>query len=338
MSRRIRTIKPEILDDEATASLGDSAFRIFIAIVTFCDDEGRFRANPRLLQSQIYWARPKNPKEFDKALSELSGLITFYSVRGQHYGSVNGWSRHQRINRPTPSALPSPPTCRADSVSPQTNSETLFEVSNEHSDRAGDLNRGVDELLEASLTEWNGTERNGMEGSAEGNQQDEPEHERATDGPVQESAVNLFGEPVSEQTGVRRKRDIRPDEIWDHYVVTVKRHRPRKRPTSLTPKDRKTILELLGQGRTVDDLKMAVTGLFLSPHHLGLTGEGEYLALEYALRPKNVDTLIARAQDAEPPRRARPDPAEEQVSPERRAEVAAELNALLTSLVEKKTA
>lgn len=149
--------------------------------------------------------------------------------------------------------------------------------------------------------------------------------------------VDLFGEPVAEQTGVRKKQDLRPDEVWDHYVATVKRYRPRKRPTSLTPQDRKTILALLKQGHTVDELKMAVTGMFLTPHYLGQNDrDTEYLELRHAL--KSAGPLIARAQDAEPPKRPPADPAAEQVSPERRAEVAAELSALLTSMVEKKTA
>lgn len=88
-------------------------------------------------------------------------------------------------------------------------------------------------------------------------------------------------------------------EIWDHYVQTVKRYRPRRRPTALTPKDGKAIAAHLRAGHTVEDLKRAVDGLFHSPHHLGMNNRNtEYLELEYALR--KPATFIALADDADP--------------------------------------
>lgn len=97
------------------------------------------------------------------------------------------------------------------------------------------------------------------------------------------------------------------DEVWAHYVATVKRHRPRRRPGALSPKDRKHIGELLKSGFTAEDIKRAVSGLFRSPHHLGQNDRGtEYLELTYALRKPS--TYIALDDEASPPVSTPPPP------------------------------
>ncbi len=89
------------------------------------------------------------------------------------------------------------------------------------------------------------------------------------------------------------------DEVWEHYVATLKRHRPRRRPGGLPEKDRKRIRVLL-KDFTVEDIKSACTGLFRSSHHLGINDRGsEYLELEYALR--KPATFIALADEGAPP-------------------------------------
>ena len=51
MSGRIRTIKPELLDDAVTAGLSDMAFRLFVSSIVLADDYGRLRA--RVLQDGL---------------------------------------------------------------------------------------------------------------------------------------------------------------------------------------------------------------------------------------------------------------------------------------------
>lgn len=98
-----------------------------------------------------------------------------------------------------------------------------------------------------------------------------------------------------------KPRDPRPDDVWSHYVATMKRHRPRRRPTDLAAKDRKSIEAHLRSGLSVADLNMACDGLFRSQHHLGMNDRNtEYLEIKYALR--NPQTFIALAEDFRPER------------------------------------
>jgi hypothetical protein len=123
--------------------------------------------------------------------------------------------------------------------------------------------------------------------------------------PNQPSLCPPSGDPVElePEASEPKPRDTRPDEVWEHYVATLKRHRPRRRPTKLLAKDRKAIRAHLDAGLSVDDLRLACEGLFRSPHHLGQNDRNsEYLEIEYALRKPS--TYIALAEDASPPPRS----------------------------------
>ncbi len=147
--------------------------------------------------------------------------------------------------------------------------------------------------------------------------------------PWQIAATTLSQEPLSlsglgcvasvpPEPVLGHPRDTRPDEVWEHYVETMKRWRPRRRPTKLRPEDRKTIRKHLDAGLSVDDLKLACEGLFRSRHHIGENDRStEYLEIEYALR--KPAGMIALAEDAAPIRRSeiRPKSLDESESQER---------------------
>lgn len=129
MSGRIRSIKPELLEDAVTAGLTDMAFRLFIGVMLLSDDYGRFRAEPGWLIGQIYWKRSVQVEPFLSAMKELetkapktdgdeapSGpLVHFYVVRGQRYGEVRNWSKHQKVDKPGKPRVPAPSTEPEDS-------------------------------------------------------------------------------------------------------------------------------------------------------------------------------------------------------------------------------
>jgi len=99
MSRRIRSLKPELTQDVKIAELSDTAFRLFIGAITFADDKGTFRADRRQLEKDIYWAVPPTtpvPAAFTELVTK--GLVTPYSVRGQDYARFVNWGKHQRID------------------------------------------------------------------------------------------------------------------------------------------------------------------------------------------------------------------------------------------------
>lgn len=106
---RIRTIKPELLDDEKVAELSDAAFRLFISMIVMSDDFGNLRADERLLSRRIWWARGSSPRvaELLRELAE-SDLIMVYAVRDQIYAHIRGWSKHQRIDNAGTSKIPQP--------------------------------------------------------------------------------------------------------------------------------------------------------------------------------------------------------------------------------------
>ncbi len=105
---RIRSIKPELLEDDKTASLDDLQWRLFVSLILLADDYGNFRANPVRVAGAALWARPM--VDVVPALEALqqAGLIRLYSVGGQPYGHINGWSKHQKVDHPGPPKCPKP--------------------------------------------------------------------------------------------------------------------------------------------------------------------------------------------------------------------------------------
>jgi hypothetical protein len=96
---RIRSIKPEIIEDEKTAPLSDAAFRLFSSMIFLADDHGNVRADARWLQAQIWWAH-REPPRVAEILREVfdAKLIQVYGVRGGIYAHLLGWDKHQRID------------------------------------------------------------------------------------------------------------------------------------------------------------------------------------------------------------------------------------------------
>lgn len=116
MSGRIRSIKPELLEDAVTAGLTDTAFRLFIACILLADDEGNFRAEPKLLEGLVYW-RTTPAGDVATALADLGKpaegktrpLVHLYTVDGQRYGHIVNWAKHQRISHKGAPRVPGPP-------------------------------------------------------------------------------------------------------------------------------------------------------------------------------------------------------------------------------------
>jgi hypothetical protein len=116
---RIRTIKPEFPHSESIGRLSRDARLLFIELWTIADDEGRARAAPRLLASVLYPYDDDAEQLIDSWLDELENeqCIRRYAVDGTHYLELVNWQKHQKIDRPTPSRLPSPPGAPAREVS-----------------------------------------------------------------------------------------------------------------------------------------------------------------------------------------------------------------------------
>ena len=116
---RIRTLKPEIWDDEDLAATSHEAQLLFVKLITQADDEGRFRAKARLLRPKLYpyddgaTSSPETTtRQIEIWLNELATrkLIQLYSDGKEILGQFKpaSWLRHQKIDKRTPSRLPAP--------------------------------------------------------------------------------------------------------------------------------------------------------------------------------------------------------------------------------------
>ncbi|GAC1393247.1 MAG: hypothetical protein NVS3B10_00410 [Polyangiales bacterium] len=110
MAGRIRSIKPELLEDEETAGLSHVAFRLFVGMILVADDHGNLRASRAWLKGQVFHGTEITDRAFDSALAELTRkLVEVYSVGDQTYAHVNGWAKHQRIDNAMAPRVPLPP-------------------------------------------------------------------------------------------------------------------------------------------------------------------------------------------------------------------------------------
>lgn len=110
---RIRTIKPDFFTSLTVNELTVLARLTFIGLWTYADDEGRAVDDARLVKAALY---PLDDTVscgvVEAVLGELAGhgLIHRYSAGPKRFLSVRGFGEHQRINRPTPSRIPEPPS------------------------------------------------------------------------------------------------------------------------------------------------------------------------------------------------------------------------------------
>ncbi len=126
---RIRTVKPELFKHEELFEAEQKEqlpLRLaFIALLTCCDREGRFRWQPRRLKLDML---PYDEINLSCVLDALAyhGFIKKYEYEGKYYGCIPSWKVHQQINnKETASTLPS--LQRSTVIEVQTKSPILME-------------------------------------------------------------------------------------------------------------------------------------------------------------------------------------------------------------------
>lgn len=109
---RIRTIKPEFPQSESMGRVSRESRLCFVLLWTLADDAGRLRGNSRMLASLLYPYDDDAKNLIDGWLAELSseGCIARYEVGGTCYIQISAWLEHQKIDKPSASKLPEPPT------------------------------------------------------------------------------------------------------------------------------------------------------------------------------------------------------------------------------------
>jgi hypothetical protein len=120
---RIRSIHPDICDDEVLAEVSAYAERTFLRLWTHLDDEGRGPDNPKLWKGKLYPLHDDVTSDrVERDLSELAarGLLIRYELDGKRYLATkhSAWKKFQRPQHPTPSKLPAPPETSGDLTRP----------------------------------------------------------------------------------------------------------------------------------------------------------------------------------------------------------------------------
>ena len=101
---RLRTIKPEFFTSEQIVECSTNARLQFLGILCFSDDGGIHPASVKRLKMEVWPGDQVSEKDVTKYMAELIrvGLVgEFESSEGDMYWWVTGWSRHQRIDKPT---------------------------------------------------------------------------------------------------------------------------------------------------------------------------------------------------------------------------------------------
>jgi hypothetical protein len=105
---RIRTIKPEIMQDEKLAALEPLPRLVFMGMITQADDAGRLHDNVKLLDGLFF---PFTDDTCGDALVELEGIgviLRYRANSGQRLIQITNWEKHQKVKNPSPYVLPAP--------------------------------------------------------------------------------------------------------------------------------------------------------------------------------------------------------------------------------------
>lgn len=102
---RIRTVKPEWMEDERLLEAGSDARVLSITLILMADDSGRGRLG-KSTPARVF---PCDVEAFEPAFAALSPWFArSYVVRGQRYFEIANWSKHQKIDRPSKAITPCP--------------------------------------------------------------------------------------------------------------------------------------------------------------------------------------------------------------------------------------
>jgi hypothetical protein len=108
---RIRTIKPELWVSEQIAECSPIARLTFIGIWNFCDDNGVHPAKPKTLKAELFPMDDFSAADLAEWVGELvrAGLVAEFTHQGVDFWHVTGWTKHQKIEKPS-CKYPRPPT------------------------------------------------------------------------------------------------------------------------------------------------------------------------------------------------------------------------------------
>lgn len=253
MAGRIRTIKPELLDDERAAELSDAAWRLFVSSWLLADDHGNFRAGGKYLAAQVW---QDTSRDADGPLAELarSGRVELYEVDGQRYAHIPTWRRHQRIDNAGKPRVPVPTDTN------RILSDRFAEIRGESREVAATLGKSPLDLRPPT-SDLRPTTTNDP-GQAPTPEPTQPPEPPAVAGPG----------PVGPDTSEARK-------VFDAYVECWREHVGRGATPVLTDKRRKAIRARIAE-HGAKAVECAARGIWASDWHR----ENGQTSLDLAMR------------------------------------------------------
>lgn len=105
---RIRTIKPEMFQDEKLAPLAPVHRLVFLGLIAMADDAGRLLDSVKVIDAFVFPFSDDTSRESLDILARLSRISRYEVASGQRLIEIVNWSRHQKVDRPSPYVLPAP--------------------------------------------------------------------------------------------------------------------------------------------------------------------------------------------------------------------------------------
>lgn len=148
MSGRIRTIKPEWLEDERLAALSSDARVLSIGLLLLADDYGCGRANHITVGAAVFAFSKDAAGSARRALLELEGIgfLVLYKDSGQSYFAIRNWAKHQKVNHVGKRRVPEPPQSVVGAHPEKSNDSNAKEAEQ---DSAETLSKSQEGLLDA---------------------------------------------------------------------------------------------------------------------------------------------------------------------------------------------
>lgn len=106
---RIRTVKPELWQDEKFASLIRDARLVFIAMLNYADDYGVVKGSPVYLKSVLFpYDDNFRINDFRNCLDALvnARFLVPFEYNGERYLNIRSFCSHQKIDRPGKPTVP----------------------------------------------------------------------------------------------------------------------------------------------------------------------------------------------------------------------------------------
>ncbi len=97
---RIRTIKPEMFQDEKLAPMDVTTRFVFLGLIAMADDAGRVLDNCRVIDAFVFPETDDSSREALARLSRIGRIRRGKTASGQRVLEISNWSKHQKVDHP----------------------------------------------------------------------------------------------------------------------------------------------------------------------------------------------------------------------------------------------